>query len=88
MPADPSPLMKPLDRFGLGLQDSLDQSAVPGLIQPFEDGYSSQPGSPMDIPLVGLSQWGYPAPAMLTSDLPAPCDSYFDPAVIFSPHVF
>lgn len=69
------------------MQDSLDPRAVPGLIQPCEDGYTSQPGSPMDIPPVGISQWGYSAPTLITPELSATCDSYFDPAP-YSPHVF
>ena len=84
------PLLAPLaDTFGL--HDTLDSAAVPGLIQPYEDAYTSQPGSPLvDMPLVGLSQWGYTPPAMLAAELPAPVSGgdYFDTSLMFSPHVF
>lgn len=84
------PLLEPLadiaSSFALTPQDPIASNAVPDLLQPYEDGYTSLPGTPVDMPLAGISSWGYPASTALTPELPMlSCDSYFEPTM-FSPH--
>lgn len=81
--------MPKANAFDLGLHDGPEPFIVmPGLIGPQDDGYTSQPDSPLDMPLVGITQWGYHSqPSELDLPPPASCDSYFDPSS-YSPHLF